>query len=181
LGCPTGDVLLALTTVLIGIITFLLFGATLWTVRELRAQKKATIRPAVIVRHDRSKANLANVGNGLALNVSAWIVFESELLSHQIAESIGVGETHQPNHWKWPSHPSVLGRGHRFYLSYRDAEGDYWYSYRDADRLWHTGRGDIPGRFRHKLVGNGRATEEVLTGSWEQAATEVKPRRKGVT
>ena len=166
-GCSPGEVLVFIATLLLVGATALLVGVTTWSVRAIRSQRKAAIRPAIILRHDLVRAVLVNVGNGIALNVSAWITQGPELLSHQCAEAIWVGDTHPPAHWHRDSRKIDLNKRYRFYISYQDADGDYHYSYRDENRLWHVGEGDIPRGIRHELVGTGHATDD-RTGAWER-------------
>jgi len=160
LGHRPGGVLQAWGDLLTLLAAFLLVGATLWSVRVLRKQRKAAIMPAIIVRSDGERANMLNVGNGIAVNVEAWVTdAQGSPCSHVRAESIGGKVPEFPVSWNPEEGPRNFGLGVVVWIRYQDAEGDWHHSHRDCEQKWtiKPGRGRLP----KTLEGSS------LIGAWE--------------
>jgi len=162
-GCPPGDVLVVLATLLLVAATILLVWATFRSVAILRTQRKAAIRPVVIVRSDGTRACMLNVGSGMAVNVAVWVTdARGGLYSHQRAEAIASDVPHWPPSWNPQGNPRDFGKGVVLWIRYQNAEGDLYYSHRDYNRQWTLGIGRGP-----ELAGGWEGKDD--TGMWEQA------------
>jgi hypothetical protein len=160
-GHEQGNVLRFLDMFLTPIAAIVLATVTVWSVFVLRKQRKAAIMPSIIVRTDEKRAKMLNVGNGIAVNVEAWVTdARAGVCSHVTAESIGGKVPDFPDSWQTPGGPRDFGKGVMIWIRYQDAEMDWYHSHRDYERRWEIkpGKGKLPA----DLEGSD------LIGEWEQ-------------